>query len=890
MGTWRRVESLFERGLSWFPWYRRRTREAELKRELRDHLELEAEEQIAAGLPQKEAGRAAHIALGNTLKIEEDVRAAWGLQWFETVAQDTRYALRMLRKSPGFTAVAILTLALGIGANAVIFSAVNGVLLRPLPYPNSNRLAQVWSTNPHTNRWGDWVSYPDFVDWRAQNKVFAGLVAYRTWLTNITGGDHPDALFAVLASSNLFSVLQSQPLLGRTFLPDEDKPGHNFVVVLSDALWRSRFGSDPHLVGKAVAINGESYTVIGIMPPGFRFPLDLPKGLVPSVWLPLGLDPSQSDRGSHNYRVVGRLRPGVTPSQAQADMEAIARNLAQEYGADQNLGIKVAGLEENVTSEVRPALLVLLGAVGLVLLIACANVGNLLLSRAVARQREVALRLAIGAKRSRIVKQMLTESLLLALIGGGVGLLLGFQGLSFLIQLAPNVPRLHESTVDGRVLIFCLLLSVGTGVLFGLVPAFQASRIELSETLKQSGPGRRLGSGPRLRGMFAVAETALALMLLVGAGLLIRSFVRLSNVELGFNPQNVLTAMTMLPQSRYSVPMGQAAFFKEAIRRIEALPGVESVAAADSVPLLTNDAGSVSVEGQPEPAPGAPWIQAERPKVTPGYFRAMGIPLLRGRTFTWADNETSLPVAMVSEAAAQLYWPNDDPIGKRISVDEGEESAGIVWRQVIGVVGDVRQDGLADKVRPAVYTPLSQLPVPFAALIVKSRIDSRSLADPMRRQVMLVDKDQPLFSIQTMQDVVADSVSNRAFQTVLLGLFAAVAMTLAIIGIYGVISHSNAQRTHEIGIRMALGAQRRDVMRLILVQGARLALVGIAIGLLAAFGLTRLMASLLYGISPSDPLTFAIVAIVLLGVALLACYIPARRAMRVDPMVALRYE
>jgi predicted permease len=709
----------------------------EIDEELQAHIQDRANHLERSGLSREEAERQARLEFGGYQKFREECREARGTQFIESLLQDIRYAFRMLRKSPGFTAVAVLTLALGIGANTAIFSVVNGVLLRPLPYPNSNRLAQVWSTNPHTNPWGDWVSYPDFVDWRAQNKVFEGLLAYRTWLTNITGGDHPDAVLAVLASSNLFSVLRSQPLLGRSFLPGEDKPGHNFVVVLSDALWRSRFGADPHLVGKAVAINSESYTVIGIMPPGFRFPLDLPKGLVPSVWLPLGLDPSQSDRGSHNYRVVGRLRPGVTLSQAQADMETIARNLAQDYGADQSLGIEVAGLEENVTSEVRPALLVLLGAVGLVLLIACSNVGNLLLSRAVARQREVALRLAIGAKRSRIVKQMLTESLLLALIGGGVGLLLAFQGLSFLIKLAPNVPRLHESTVDGRVLIFCLLLSVGTGVLFGLVPALQASRIDLSEALKQSGPGRRLGSGPGLRGMFAVAETALALMLLIGAGLLIRSFVRLSNVELGFNPQNVLTAMTMLPQFRYSAPNRQAAFFKEALRRIEALPGVDSVAAADSVPLLTNDTGSVSVEGHPEPTPGSLWIQAERPKITPGYFRAMGIPLLRGRTFTWADSETSLPVAIVSEAAARLYWPNEDPIGKRVSVDEGDESAGIVWRQVIGVVGDVRQDGLADKVRPAVYTPLSQLAVPFAALIVKSRVDPRSLADPVRRQVMV---------------------------------------------------------------------------------------------------------------------------------------------------------
>ena len=440
-------------------------------------------------------------------------------------------------------------------------------------------------------------------------------------------------------------------------------------------------------------------------------------------------------------------------------------------------------------------------------------------------------------------------------------------------------------------LIFCSLVSLATGILFGLVPAFHASRIHLNEALKQSGPGRRLGSGTRRRRVVVVTETALALMLLVGAGLLIRSFVQLSNVELGFNPQNVLTAMIMLPEPRYSTPSRQAAFFEGVIRRIEALPGVEFVAAADSVPLLTNDSGPVSVEGHPDLTPGGELIQAERPKITPGYFQAMGIPLLRGRTFTWADNETSLPVAIVSEAAARLYWPDEDAIGKRVTGDDSDESEGrIVWRQVVGVVGDVRQDGLADKVRPSVYTPLSQLPMPFAALIVKSRMDPRSLADPVRRQVMAVDKDQPLFSIQPMQEVVADSVSNSEFQTVLLSLFAAVAMTLAAIGIYGVMSHSAAQRTREIGIRMALGAHQRDTLRLVVSQGMFLALLGVSIGAIGALALTRFMSSLLYGVKPTDPMTFIGVSLVLAVVSLVASYVPARRATKVDPMVALRYE
>ena len=806
-----------------------------------------------------------------------------------TLIQDLRYGLRMLAKNPGFTAVAVLTLALGIGANTAIFSVVNAVLLRPLPYPDSDRLVQVWSTNPRTNRWGDWVSYPNFVDWREQNKVFENIATYRTWVVNITGGDHPEALRVALVSSSLFSVLHTQPMFGRSFLPEEDHAHRNRVVIVSYGLWQGRFGSDPGLIGKTVQIESQSHTVAGIMPPGFDFPESEAAYGSFDAWIPLGLDPGQDSRGSNNYRAVARLKPGISIEQAQANMEAIARSLAERYPEDRNLGVRVAGLQENVAKQVRPALRVLLGAIGLVLLIACANVANLLLARGATRQREAAIRQALGASRGRMIRQLLAENTPLALLGGVVGLLFAFQGVQLLVGWGPNIPRLHETTIDPRVLAFTLMLSLAAGLIFSIVPALKGSKIDLHDTLKESGSRSTMGVGRgRTRSVLVVAEMALALMLLISAGLLIRSFLRLEDVDLGFSPDRALTAMILLPRSKYTEPHKQAAFFKAVVDRIEALPGVDSAGGSESVPLVSNNSGGVRIEGRPEPRPGGLWIQAERAKITPDYFRAMGIRLLRGRTFTWADNENALAVAIIDEAAAQLYWPNEDPIGKQLSVDEDPRH--LVWRQVVGIVRTVRHDGLQSKPRPGVYIPLLQSPTPFMIVAVRTRVDPGTLSAAIRREVMGVDKDQPIFHIQTMEQVVSDSVANRRFQMTLLAIFAALALCLAAIGIYGVISYSVSQRTHEIGIRVALGAEQHDVLKLVVGQGMLLTLTGIAIGLLGAFAVTRALSSLLYGIRPIDPVTFAAVSLLLAIVALLASYIPARRATKVDPMVALRYE
>jgi predicted permease len=875
--AWRRLIFFFRRGAF----------QRELREEMDDHVRMKQKDLTDGGMASDEARNAVRREFGNALLLRERSRDAWGFRWLQTLLQDIRYGGRQLRRNRGFTIIAVLTLALGIGATTAIFSVVNAVLLRPLPYPNSNRLVQVWSTNPHTNRWGDWVSYPDFVDWRSENRVFRGMAVYRTWLTNLSGGDHPEALVTVLASANLFSVLGVRPMLGRAFLPVEDEPGRNRVVIISDGLWRSRFASNHKLGGAAVNINAQRYTVIGVMPPGFGFPAGLPEGIRADAWMPLGLDPDQNDRGSHNYRVVGRLERGVTVAQAQADMDAVARNLAREYPADENLGTKVAGLEENLTKDVRPALLILFGAISLLLLIACANIANLLLSKALARQGEITLRLAIGASRRRIVRQVVTESVLLSFLGGAVGLLFAFQGLEFFIRLAQDVPRLGETTLDPRVLTFASLISLVTGILFGIIPAFYGSRIDLSEALKQSG-SRSLGTSSRMRTVLVVTETALAFVLLAGSGLLIRSFFHLTHVELGFSPQNVMTGQVMLPAYKYRTPSRQAEFFENVVRRIRTVPGVNSAGASDSVPFLSNDAGDVQIQGGAEPTADGMWIQAERPRVTPGYFRAMGIPLLRGRTFTWADNGMSAPVAIVSAMAARLYWPKEDAIGKRVSIEE--ESGHVVWRRVVGIVGDVPEDGLASNIVPAVYAPVVQAPASFMVLVVRSHLRPDILADVVRRQVTAVDKDQPLFAVQQMKTVVSDSVSNSYFQTVLLGTFAAVALILAAIGIYGVTSYSVVQRTREIGIRVALGAQKGDVFKFVVGHGMMLGLVGVGLGLVGALGLTRFMSSLLYGVRPADPVTFLAVSLALTCVTLLASYIPARRAAKVDPTVALRYE
>jgi predicted permease len=862
---------------------RRERFDRDLAEEMRFHLEMKARARGGTD----EARYAVQRQFGNTLLLREQSREQWSWMWLETLFQDLHYAMRMLRRSPGFTTVAVLTLALGIGANTAVFSVVNTVLIRPLPYPESDRLVEMWSTNPNANRWGRWTAYPRFVDWRRESKAFEEMAAVRTWVVNLGGGDHPESLYSVVTSSRLFRVLRVRPLLGRTFLPEEDQPGHDHVIILSHGLWQRRFGSDPTVIGRAVEIDRQSYTVIGVMPAAFRFPPELPAAYNIDAWLPPAPDPSRNERVSNNYVVVARLKPGITLAQAQAEMNAINHGLAEKHGEDRSLGVNVAGWQQQVASEIRPALLLLLGAISLVLLIACANVANLLLARGGTRQRETAVRQALGAGRARLIRQLLTESVLLSLLGGAAGLMLAHEGLQLFIRMAPDIPRLNETTIDPHVLLFTLALTIGTGLIFGIVPALNGSKANLQDALRES--GSRLTSSParaRLRGVLVIAEMALALMLLTGAGLLIRSFVRVEEIDPGFNAKNLLTAFIMLPQEKYPEPRRQGEFFREVMDRIASIPGVECAGGADSAPMLSNDTGPVSVEGHPA-MPGEVEIHAERPKITPDYFRAMGIRLLRGRVFTWADNENSPPVAIINEAAARQYWPHEDPMGKRVQLEDGSAP---VWRQVIGVVGDVRQDGLVNAGRPEVYAPLPQAPVPFVVLAVRTRVDPAALAAAVLHAVMAVDKDQPLFQVQTMQRVVDDSVAGRRFQMSLLSLFAAIALGLAAIGIYGLISYSVSQRTHEIGIRMALGAKRGEVLGLVVRQGMVLAIAGVVLGIGGALVLTRFLSSMLYGVGVHDPITLVSVALLLSGVAVLASFIPAWRAARIAPMVALRYE
>jgi len=873
---------------SWFRASLRRTRmEREMDNELHFHLERYTEDLISEGVSPEEALRRARAEFGAIEARKEECREALGLRFFDDLRSDVRYAFRTLTKAPVFTTVVVLTLALGIGANTAVFSVLNTVLFRPLPYPQSERLVQMWSTNANTNRWGIWTAYPRFADWRRLATAFEEMAAVRFWVVNLTGGDHPEALDAVLASARLFQVLRVQPMLGRAFLPEEDQPGHDHVIILSYGLWDRRFGSDRAVIGRAINIDRQSYTVIGVMPAGFRFPPDLPPSQSIDAWLPPSPDPSRNERGSNNYYVVASLRPAITAAQAQAEMDAINHGLAEKHSEDRDLGVKVVGWQQQVGSDIRPVLLILWGAISLVLLIACANVANLLLARGAARQRDAALRQALGAGRARLMRQLLTESVMLALFGGAAGLSLAYLGLELFIRLAPDIPRLTETTMDAHVFIFSAALTLGTGLLFGIMPALYSSKVDLQDALKESGSRLTASSGrARLRSVLVMAEMALAVMLLTGACLLLRSFVHVQQVDPGFNGQNLLTAFVILPPSRYPGPRSQALFFRQLMDHIALIPGVECAGGADSAPMLSNDAGPVSIEGH-EARPGERVIQAERPKITPDYFRAMGIRLLRGRAFTWADDENSPPVTIINEAAARQYWPSADPMRKRVRLEDGGPP---VWRQVIGVVGNVRQDGLVETARPEVYAPLLQSPVPYMVLAVRTRVEPAALTGAIRHAVMVVDKDQPLFHIQTMQQVVSDSVAGRRFQMVLLALFASVALMLAAVGIYGLMSYSVSQRTHEIGIRMALGAKREGVLRLVLRQALLLAATGVALGIGGALILTRFLSSLLFGVSSKDPLTFVSVSLLLAGVATSASFIPAWRAARVDPMLALRHE
>jgi putative ABC transport system permease protein len=807
-----------------------------------------------------------------------------------TLWQDLRYAARMLLKKPGLTLIAVITLSLGIGANTAIFSVVNAVLLRPLPFPESEQLVRIGGINLKTGKGPGTFSPQDFYDWRERNNVFESVAAYDGWSPSLTGQGEPERITAARVSASFFDVLKVKPEIGRTFLPDEEKRGLQHSVILGHKLWQRRFGADPSIQGKTIQLNGESYTVVGVMPPGFEVPrIGGSSFEQPELWAPFAPDLSQWTRSGRAVDAgIGRLKPGVTLQQAQAEMTGIGRALQQQYpDTNLNAGVGVVSLREQLVGGVRTPLLIFLVAVGFVLLIVCANVANLQLARSTARRKEMAIRASLGASRLRIIRQLLTESLLLSFLGAGFGLLLSLWATDFLVALgSDSIPHLGKIGIDARVLVFTILISVLAGVLFGLAPALYASRLDLNEALKEGGGKGTGGAGrSRLRGALVVSEIALSLLLLTGAGLLVKSFLRLQEVNPGFNPRQVLTMYVFLPGAKYSEDAQQSAFFDQTLERIRNVPGVESVGVTSNLPISGNfDRTSFYVEGRPADS-NQDVPDVERYMISGDYFRAMGVALRDGRTFGTEDKADTLPVAVVNEALAHTYWPGESAIGKRVRTNP--ESP---WRTVIGVVGDVRHYDLETAANMQLYLPYKQTPSQMMTFVVRSRGDASKQATAVRDGIWAVDKDQPVYNVKTMEQLVAASVAQRRFVMMLLGSFAVIAMFLAAVGIYGVMSYTVTQRTHEIGIRMALGAQGADVLKLIVGQGMRLALFGIALGLIGAVATTRIISSLLYGVTATDPLTFACVAALLCGAALLACYIPARRAMRVDPMTALRYE
>jgi putative ABC transport system permease protein len=799
--------------------------------------------------------------------------------------QDVRYGARSLLKKPGFAFVAVLTLALAIGANSTIFSFVNAILLRPLPYSSPERLVMLdeSSSKQGTNSMG--VSFPNFLDWKEQNRVFEDIAAYDEDTYTVTGGGEPEQVPGARISSGLFEIVGVSPLMGRTFRADEDRPNNDTVVILSYGLWQRRYGANPNIIGQSINVGNRPHTIIGVMPAGFRFPE------VAEMWRPLALDTTMWTRNDHGLSAIARLKPGVTLEQAQAEMIRVARHIEEENPVtNEGFSVTVTSLRDGLVGNYRKALMILLGVVSFVLLIACANVANLLLARSTGRQKEIAIRAALGASRWRIVRQLITESLLLSVVGGALGLVLAVWGIDLLLAAIPiEFPFWMKFSLDARVLGFTLLISALTGVVFGLAPALSASKIELNETLKEGGRNAGAATGHRrLRSLLVVLELALSLILLTGAGLMMKSFMRLQHVNAGFNPTGVLTMRVPLPKAKYDEVEKRRAFFQQLLERVRSLPGVESAGAISNLPLSGSAWGrSLTVEGRPVLSVGqAPMIN--HCVITPGYFRSMGIPLLMGRDFNETDKQDALKVTVIDERLAREYWPNESPVGKRIRFGPPESNE--PWHTIVGVVGEVRHQRLDMATRKSIYIPFDQIPVREMAITVRSQGDPLSLVGAVRNQVRELDADQPVTAIRPMTDVISRSVWQPRLYTILFAVFAAVALVLSSVGIYGVISYSVTQRTHEIGIRMALGASARDVLRMVVGQGMILTLVGIALGLLGAFGLTRMMESLLFGVTATDPATFVGVSLLLGCVALLACYIPARRATRVDPMVALRYE
>jgi putative ABC transport system permease protein len=884
------LSDLFFRARSLF---RRKAVETELDDELRFHFEQQIAKFVNSGLTHDEALRRVGIEFGGLGQVKEECREARGVHMLETLFQDIRYGLRMLRKSPGFTAVALLTLALGIGANTAIFSVVYGVLLRPLPYHDPASLIVLHETTPKVGTVD--VSYPNFLDWRAQSHSFSKMAAVSSVAFNLaglgSGLDQPENINGAAVSSDFLSMLGVRPVLGRNFDASQDQAGTSPVVLLSYQLWQSHFGGARNVLDRTVALNGRSFTIIGVLPPDFRW---IEKT---DVLEPIGIlagDPDWNDRGERGDMVVlGKLGPGVSFAQSRAEMEGIAARLAQAYpGTNDQFGVALQPIREVFVSDLRPSVLVLFGAAVFVLLIACANVANLFLMRGASRTKEIALRIAVGASRSRIIYQILAESFLLAFLGGLLSLALAFAGIRGMARLIPVDMLAGASlSLNGPVLLFAAGVIVLCTFVFGLAPASHSTKPDVQSELKESGRAMSAGMGQsRMRGALAIAEVSLALILLVGAGLMMKSLYRLLSVDPGFRPDRVLTMEMTLRTAQYAKDPAVLNFWQRVLDQVHQLPGVEAAALGTNIPLTGDHSrGDITLEGMALPKPGS-FPHPDIHEVSPGYASTLGIPLQRGREFTDADTETAPPVAMINTAVAQRYFAHQDPVGKRLMFGRPSAQRAPKWITIVGVAGDTKLYGLANPARLEVYVPFRQFAASDMTLIVKSGIEPAALTSAIRSTIASIDKEQPIFAIATMQQLVKNSVSTRRITLILLGVFGALALVLGAIGIYGVLAYSVAQRTHEIGIRMALGARRGDVLRMVLAQGAKIAGAGVVIGILASFGLTRLMSNLLFSVSPADPVTFAAVAIVLVLVALLASYVPARRTLRVDPMIALRHE
>jgi predicted permease len=808
----------------------------------------------------------------------------------QTLLRDFRHAMRQWLKNPGFTAVAVITLALGIGANTAIFSVVNAILLRPLPYKDDSRLVVMLhkGRNP--------VAPANFIDWRSQNHVFERMGAAEYWTPNLTGTDNPEKLWALHVTPDIFPILGVQPLLGRVFLPEEQEAGKGREVVLSYPLWQSHFAGDPNVLGRSVVLSGEKYTVVGVMPREFKFaPFWATKT---ELWAPLALGARLTDRGGGSLRVFARLKPGVTLTNAQAEMTAITSRLEGEFpGTNQDL--KVVSLREKVVGNIRSALLVLLGAVAFVLLIACANVSHMLLARATTRQKEIALRSALGARRLDLFRQFLIESLLLALIGGALGLWLALCGVRFLLALGPaDLPRVETVGVDGHALLFALITTLSAGLAFGMAPALRATGVNLSDALKEGERGSSEGlRRNRLRSLLVGSEFALAVVLLAGAGLMVRTFLALRHVDPGFDPHNLLSMVVGVAGTEEEAAGHTGNFYQQVLQRVNAVPGVQFASAINHLPLAGDDWGwPFHIEGRPLVPPGEGPVATYR-VVFPGYFRAMHIPILRGRDLAEGDGLQAPGVVVINDYLARRYWPGEVPIGKRITFDDPAKNPS--WLTVVGVVKNTVRSNWVSPAEEEVFLPWLQnrgyletpaSPFAYLTLVVRTTRDPATLSPSIRRAIHSLDSNVPISEVQTMDRVVAAATGQSRFYLILLGVFATVALVLAGVGIYGVMSYSVSRRRHEIGIRMTLGAQGQDVLKLVVFDGMVLALAGVVAGVTGALVLTRLMAGLLYGTEPTDPATFIAVVLVLIGVALAASYLPARRATKVDPMTAMRYE